>query len=200
MVLLALALGHWSGRWSADVASGQSTGESEMQENGVGSRLSSSARSSSRSRRHSVSAGRVQSRQHKLDRILAGFYEDYSEWSHMDDGVVGDMGYNVSSDHRAWPKLCAWVMEASSSDFPAIMDMVQIEDGKDVHYDVMQLLIQRWVELDPGAALAWVKSGEVLDDEQMEMDVSLFLVQEAVEAPRGPSAMGPSLAGCSSET
>ena len=58
--------------------------------------------------------------------------------------------------------VAALAMTATSSDFPEVMDTAKLSTGEAINYNMMSVLIQRWVELDPDAALGWVKSSSVL--------------------------------------
>ncbi len=174
LLVIALAVGHWSGRTSNSSAAEPESSAAELHDiEGDRFRKNPSTRLGKRRDRNSNHGSR--SRQQDLDRILADFYDE----SYGSEDPFGGNGLRITKEHPAWARLCAWAMSLPRSDFPDVMRKAGMV-GEQMNHEIVNVLIQRWVELDPDSAQAWVKALQKEDeDEERVYNMEMFLVQEA---------------------
>lgn len=113
-------------------------------------------------------------RAHELKSILAGFGYGYS-W--QSDDPFGGSSFN--SVDRA--RLFAWIMQSELSDFPEVMQLAsKMENYGGSDQELLGVMLARWVEFDPAAAMSWAQEYELSNEDGNLHERQLFMAHEAL--------------------
>ncbi|BDS08414.1 hypothetical protein NT6N_34540 [Oceaniferula spumae] len=161
-VVIAALLGFLSGKGTTE-----NEDESIQSEVDVKERYGRSNSSQARASRRLHQGSRSELKNAKFDKMLA----EMNAYSEID--VFG------VENGSSFARMCGLVMNLPRGEFPGVMARIK-EAGTANQEKFRNLLLRRWVEFDPDAAMSWVEGQKDEADEAESLSLQFFVLQEAV--------------------